>query len=275
MRVKAEDFESLADVKRILMEEKGAGTQKELAQKIDIDEATLSRMLDETQGYKKGPKKKNMEKFAIAVAGEYNENTKLTWKKLYELCYPKDIVESVWEQCVREHEVVEINEEEQIGNLEQENLSIVDTVVISSLEEQLLEIADKILKMIDYEIETQEFLGDSLYLTVKSKESGRELFVGGSIPQVLIYELNENNYIEINHKILALNKAKGIILLCCKDVSSLNRVWIAQGFNVHNNLILYSMDEERKLYVKSYRKGDKKVLKMLFGENNLIFPRKE
>ena len=85
--------------------------------------------------------------------------------------------------------------------------------------------------------------------------------------------LTEENYIRTIYNVAELNAENGLILLCCQELKVFDKALRDNLLEVNNNVLLYDLSEEHKIYVKSVKKKEKAFLKRILGEDKLLFPK--
>ena len=103
-----------------------------------------------------------------------------------------------------------------------------------------------------------------------------EIFRCEEIKKIFGIKMTEETYLKEIYNIdkLTKNKDKTFLIFCCETLEILhkilNNVKLKKGYTI----LLYSINEDRKLYVKNVKKDNELLLTMVFDEDTLIFPKR-
>lgn len=275
-----EKFQTAKDIRTELYKIYNVNSQAQLAKKLNMSESTLSRLFSHEYAGRTGPKCSNVETI-VRVITEYSKaDVNKIRRRIYELVYPPELVEDNLlvqevelskgkmdnnpETVIREKtEATAIIEEADLGDVPE-----INTGILNEIKEAIFKIAKECnLAIKNYRVSKKN--DNAIIVDVIPQYN--IIFMGAYIGMIYGMYLSEENYFSLIHDVAELNTEDGIIILFYTDEKVFNKAWNEELFKVKNNVLLYCLSKDRKIYVKSVRKKQKAFLKNILGEDRLMF----
>lgn len=241
-----------------------AKSDADLAEKLMLAKATLHRMKSEER-VKCQCTIENAEKLVKGFAKDSPNDEDMIRNIIYGLLYDADIKK----EKLSEFEQKKISQQE---HPEKKIIASAECDLLNELSQKMREIVIKLVASKERSIKeekTSEY-GNNIILFMLD-EGCYNIFGFPIIDMIYAIAITKENYNEMVHIMVERDAKDGVIILFCSDMAVLDKAWRDDKIQIDNNVVLYSLDGERKVYVKSTRKEGKKALKYLFGDTNLVF----